>query len=65
VFLLNYGNLAGTVKSFMKNGRRYGTTEVTEKDSMSPKKQIKRLRHRDVENRLVGRGLGYFCGEGV
>jgi hypothetical protein len=46
----------GNVKSFMKNGRTYETTEVTEKHSVSSKKQIKRQRHREVENRLVGRG---------
>jgi hypothetical protein len=46
----------GTVKSFMKNGRTYGTTEVAEKYSVYSKKQIKRLRHGEVKNRLVGRG---------
>jgi len=46
----------GNVKSFMKNGRTYGTTEVAEKSSVSSKKQIKRERHREAENRLVGRG---------
>jgi len=29
------------------------------------KKQIKRQRHREVENRLGGRRLGYFYGERV
>jgi hypothetical protein len=46
----------GTVKSSMKNGRTYGTTEVTEKDPVSSKKQIKRQRHREVGNKPRGRG---------
>jgi hypothetical protein len=46
----------GTVKRFMKNGAAYGTTEGTEKHSVSSRKKIKRQRHREVENRLVGRG---------
>ena len=46
----------GTVKSFMKNGKTYGTTKVTEKHSASSKKQIKKQRQREVENRLVGKG---------
>ncbi len=53
-------NFYGTVKNFMKSGRTYGTTEVTEKHSASSRKKIKRLRHREVENTIVGRGGGYF-----
>jgi hypothetical protein len=49
----------------MKNGTTYETTEVTEKHSVSSKKQIKSQRHREVENRLGGREFGYFCGAGV
>jgi hypothetical protein len=36
--------IIGTVKSFMKNGKAYGTTEDTEKDSVSSRKKIKRQR---------------------
>jgi hypothetical protein len=46
----------------MKNGTAYGTTEYTEKDSVSSRKKIKRQRHRGVGNRLVGRGRGCFGG---
>ena len=46
----------------MKNGTAYGTTEDTEKHSVSSKEKIKRQRHRQVENRLVGKGWGYFGG---
>jgi len=42
------------------NGTAYGTTEDTEKHSVSSRKKIKRQRHREVGNRLVGRGRGYF-----
>jgi hypothetical protein len=35
---------SGTVKSFMKNATAYGTTEHTEKDSVSSTKKIKRQR---------------------
>jgi len=50
--------LSGIAKSFMKNGRAYGTTEDTEKNSVSSRKKIKRQKqkHRKVQNRLVGRG---------
>jgi hypothetical protein len=46
----------GTVKRFVENGTAYGTTEDTEKHSVSSKKKIKRRRHLELENRLVGRG---------
>jgi hypothetical protein len=29
VFLLNYGNLAGTLKNFIENGRTYGTRGIS------------------------------------
>jgi hypothetical protein len=48
------GRKNGTVKSLLKSGRTYGTTEVSEKYSVSSRKKIKRERHREVENRLVG-----------
>jgi hypothetical protein len=44
----------------MKNGTAYGTTEDTEKDSVSSRKKIKRQRHRGVGNRPVGRGRDCF-----
>ncbi len=37
----------------MKSERTYGTTEVTEKHSVSSRKKIKRQRYREVENRIV------------
>ena len=46
----------------MKNGRTYGTTEGTEKHSVSSKKKIKRRRHLKLENRLVGRRMRLFLG---
>ena len=36
--------MKGSVKSFMKNGTAYGTTEDTEKDSVSSRKKIERQR---------------------
>ncbi len=39
----------------MKNGKTYETTGATEKHSVSSKKQMKKQRHREVENRLVGK----------
>jgi hypothetical protein len=48
----------------MKDGTAYGTTEDTEKHSVSSRKKIKRQRHSEVENRLMGRGWGYFGGIG-
>ena len=47
----------------MKNGTTYGTTEDTEKESVSSKKKIKRQRHREVGNRLVSRGKGCYWGK--
>ena len=46
----------------MKNGTAYGTTGDTEKDSVSSRKKIKRPRHREVGNGLVGRGRSCFGG---
>ncbi len=50
----------GTVKSYMKNAIAYGPTEDTEKHSVSSRKKIKSQRHREVDNRLVGRLIGVF-----
>jgi hypothetical protein len=43
-------------QKFYESGRTYETTEGTEKHSVSARKKIKRQRHPEVENRLVGRG---------
>ena len=39
-----------------KSSQKIETTEVTEKDSVSSKKQVKGQRRREMQNRLVGRG---------
>jgi hypothetical protein len=46
----------------MKNGTAYGTTEDTEKDSVSSRKKIKRQRHLGVGNRPLVEGEAVLGG---
>jgi hypothetical protein len=49
----------GTVKSFMKNGTAYGTTEDTERDSVSSGKKIKgqRLAGWEIDSWVEGEAV--------